>query len=457
MTQTQDTQTLPARQNTAVQRKFDPLAPVGDSNSLKGLMESQRASLTAMLPKHITPERLFKTMLVAANRNQDLFSCTQMSILETINRAAELGLDLSGTLGEAYPVPFNNRVKTQGGGEIWVKQCQLIIGYRGYAKLARQTGEIKRIEADVVCKNDKFILRKGSNATCEFEPCLGERGEPIGAFAFVQFKDDGEQFDFMPVEDIEKIRRRSKSGSNKEGHAIGAWKTDWAEMAKKSVFRRVAKWLPLSTEKFVRAMEMEGDDFAETVEASNEPAVPQGSKTERVLQEQLAKQAAAKVTSRPVSEGQTLEPTPEALAEAAKESNAKDQVLGAGSAMAAQTGPSDAQDAGGGAATEAGHGDGNDSPSDADDTSSEAKEAQASEHGTTVVLPKTLLSDKAMMDALGEAAMDLSVEMPAQQEWLKANLSGTSAWRDKNMKPAERMEKVVAFIRQAGGNPVAAQ
>jgi recombination protein RecT len=68
-----------------------------------------------MLPKHITPERLFKTLLVAANRNPDILKCTQASVLETINRAAELGLDLSGTLGEAYPVPFNNKVKTRDG------------------------------------------------------------------------------------------------------------------------------------------------------------------------------------------------------------------------------------------------------------------------------------------------------------------------------------------------------
>ena len=35
---------------------------------LKGLLETQKAGIAAMLPKHITPERLFKTALVAANR-----------------------------------------------------------------------------------------------------------------------------------------------------------------------------------------------------------------------------------------------------------------------------------------------------------------------------------------------------------------------------------------------------
>lgn len=250
-----------------VARRYDPLAPIGSAGALKSLLETQSKGISEALPKHVTPERLIKTMLVAANRIPDLLNCTQASIIETINRAAELGLDLSGTLGEAYPVPFKNKVKTDGGDR-WVTQCQLIIGYRGFVKLARQSGEVKRIDADVVCEHDHFNFRKGSDAKCDFIPNLkGDRGEPIGAYAYVQFKDGGEQFDFMPVHDIEKVRMRSKSGSAqkdsdyaKKGDAMGAWKTDWAEMAKKTVFRRLAKWLPMSTEKFVAAMEHDNED-----------------------------------------------------------------------------------------------------------------------------------------------------------------------------------------------------
>ena len=90
--------------------KFQPLAPIGSASALKGLLEQQRNGIAQALPKHVTPERLIKTMLVAANRTPDLLQCTQASVLETINRAAELVLDLYGTLGEAYPVPFNNNV-----------------------------------------------------------------------------------------------------------------------------------------------------------------------------------------------------------------------------------------------------------------------------------------------------------------------------------------------------------
>lgn len=286
MTQTAEPQTTIAR------RAYNPLAPIGNSSALKGLLETQSRSIAATLPKHVTPERLIKTMLVAANRTPLLLECTQASLLETVNRAAELGLDLSGTLGECYPVPFKNKVKDEQGRDLWVYQCTLIIGYRGFAKLARQSGEIKRIDADIVCANDDFTYQKGSGGKCIFKPNLrSDRGEVIGAYAYVEFKDGGEQFDFMTEDDIEKIRLRSKSGSvqkdneyGKKGDPIGAWKTDRPEMAKKTVFRRLAKWLPMSTEKFVEAMDHDNEDFnlSEVLEVT--PVAQRGTKA---LKEEL--------------------------------------------------------------------------------------------------------------------------------------------------------------------------
>ena len=46
----------------------------------------------------------------------------------------------------------------------------------------------------------------------------------------------------MTTEEVERIRARSKAGKE------GPWVTDWNEMAKKTVFRRLSKWLPLSAE-----------------------------------------------------------------------------------------------------------------------------------------------------------------------------------------------------------------
>jgi recombination protein RecT len=231
--------------------QFNPLAPIGSAGGLKSLLEAQKNGISAMLPRHITPERLFKTMLVAANRNPDLLKCTQASLLETINRAAELGLDLSGTLGEAYPVPFNNKVKVNGA-EQWMSQCQLIIGYRGYEKLAWQSGEVSSIDAEVVCENDTFRFKKGSEVVVEWTPCLtGKRGNAIGAYCCVTMKNGGRIARFLVKDDIEKIRNSSKSKDSP------AWRNWWDEMARKCVIKRTLKDAPLSTEKLAKAMEIE--------------------------------------------------------------------------------------------------------------------------------------------------------------------------------------------------------
>ncbi len=262
--------------------KYEPTRPIGSAGGLKALLAANKLGIAQALPRHVTPERLIKTMLVAANRTPSLLQCTQASILETINRAAELGLDLSGTLGEAYPVPF--------GG-----QCQLVIGYRGFAKLAWQSGEIEYIEAEVVYQNDKFVYRKGMNGTLEFEPLFtGDRGKPIGAYALVRMKGGGCPRDFMSVDQIEAVRQKAPSRNS------APWKEHWGEMAKKTVFRRVAKWLPLSTEKFVRAMEVDNDDPHDT------DALDAATAPERGVNSLLKR-----ITSKPVSEGQAFEPSEE--------------------------------------------------------------------------------------------------------------------------------------------------
>lgn len=241
--------------------KYQPMEPIGNLSTLKSLLERNMQSIGALLPKHVTPERITKLMLVAANRNPDLLKCTQSSVLETIQRASELGLDISGTLGEAYPVPFNNRVRiTLPNGEKqerWVDQCTLIPGYRGLAKLARQSGEIQHIEAEAVYENDLFEFEKGSAPKMRFVPLLtgGERGKIVGYYALAGFKSGGFQAEFMTPAQVEKVRQNAKSKDSP------AWKNHFDEMAKKTVFRRLAKWLPLSSEKFHQAVELDNLDF----------------------------------------------------------------------------------------------------------------------------------------------------------------------------------------------------
>ncbi len=243
---------------------YQPLSPIGNQKSLKGLLERNMASLKQILPKHVSPERLVKTLLMAVSRQPDLLECTQESIIEGVMRSAELGLDLSGTLGEAYLVPFNTKIKipdksAKGYCEEFRKLATFIPGYRGLAKLARQSGEVGRIEAEPVYEADRFVFKKGTTAALEFEPAFTspDRGKCLGYYALIMTKDDSQPLvaEFMSMKQVKAIQAQAKSGKSP------AWRNHFDEMGRKTVFRRAAKWAPLSGEKWQNALSADNADF----------------------------------------------------------------------------------------------------------------------------------------------------------------------------------------------------
>lgn len=216
------TQNLPARNNAA---------------EIRTLLEKSRKQFEMALPKHLPVDRLLRVAMTSIQRNPLLLKCTQTSLLACIMTCAQLGLEPDQFLGQAYLIPFKNNKK---GG---LYECQIIPGYRGYISLARRTGEVQTLSAQVVYENDEFSLQYGTEDKLEHRPAMnGDRGKPVGAYCVIKYKDGGYSFDFMSTADIEKIRKRSKAAND------GPWVTDWDEMAKKTVIRRHIKLAPLSIE-----------------------------------------------------------------------------------------------------------------------------------------------------------------------------------------------------------------
>jgi recombination protein RecT len=206
--------------------------------TIKDLLERSKSSIAAVIPKHITPDRLLKVALSATARTPALLACTPQSILLAVMQAAELGVEVGGLLGEAYFVPFKDT-------------ATLIVGYRGLIKLARNSGELKTIEARVVHANDQFEIEFGLENKLVHKPCLaGDPGDTVCVYAIARYKDDAYQVEVMTRAEIDAIRNRSKAGTD------GPWVTDFDEMAKKTVLRRLLKTGPLSPE-VKRALEHE--------------------------------------------------------------------------------------------------------------------------------------------------------------------------------------------------------
>lgn len=205
------------------------------ANTIRALLgqDSVKQQLGMAIPKHLSVDRLLRVAMTSIHRSPKLLDCTPKSLLSCVMTCAQLGLEPDGFTGQAYLVPFKNR------GTL---EAQLIPGYRGYLALARRSGELKSVQAQVVYDNDVFQLQYGLEERLEHLPADGDRGAPKGAYCVFRYKDGGYSFDYMSAADIEKIRARSKSPDN------GPWVTDWAEMAKKTVIRRHVKLAPISVE-----------------------------------------------------------------------------------------------------------------------------------------------------------------------------------------------------------------
>jgi len=208
------------------------------------LLERSRKQLEMALPKHLSADRLLRVAMTSIQKNPRLLDCTPQSLLACVMVCAQLGLEPDQFLGQAYLVPFKDN---KAGKTI----CTLIPGYRGYIALARRSGEMSTVSAQVVYERDTFDLQYGINDQLVHKPAIdGDRGKPIGAYCVFKYKDGGYSFDFIPTADIEKVRARSKSKDD------GPWMTDWAEMAKKTVIKRHSKMAPLSVE-FAKAVALE--------------------------------------------------------------------------------------------------------------------------------------------------------------------------------------------------------
>lgn len=167
--------------------------------------------------------------------NPYLLKCVPETIKQSVANVALTGLTLNPALKYAYLVP--RKVKDE-------LRCILDISYIGMIKILTDAGAIKNVDAGVICANDKWDYRRGTDPYFKHVPALSNRGEIIGAYAVAFFRDGGSQFEILGKEDLDKIRSTSESWRKEDSRQYSPWET-WAdEMSKKSVLKRLFKLLP---------------------------------------------------------------------------------------------------------------------------------------------------------------------------------------------------------------------
>lgn len=197
-----------------------------------------KEQLAAALPKFLDTDHFIRSAITEFRLNPQLAECSVPSVLGYFMQAAACGLEPASMLGQCYPVPFNNKKTGQ-------KEAQFICGYRGMLSIARRSGEIASVVAEIVHEKDEFALEYGLEPKLTHKPYIeGDPGKMVGAYVVVRFKGEGVEplIKFMSKDEIEKHKKRSRASG------YGPWVTDYDEMAKKTVFRSVFKWLPISIE-----------------------------------------------------------------------------------------------------------------------------------------------------------------------------------------------------------------
>lgn len=197
------------------------------------LLDKMKPQLALCLPKHMSVDRVCRIALTEFRKTPLLMECEPMSFVAAVMVASQLGLEI-GILGSAFIVPFRNSKKG-------IVECNLIPGYRGLIDLARRSGNIVSISAEIVYKNDFFDFEKGIESKLIHRPVLSNRGNMIAAYAVAKLKDGGVQFLVMSKEEIDEVKSKAKA-------QYGPWVSDFEAMAQKTVVRRLFKWLPSSVE-----------------------------------------------------------------------------------------------------------------------------------------------------------------------------------------------------------------
>lgn len=207
--------------------------------TLVGFMNqpAMKSQLAAALPRHMTADRMIRIVTTEIRKTPALAQCDQGSFIGAVVQCSQLGLEPGGALGHAYLIPFGNGKSKSGQFNV-----QLIIGYRGMIDLARRSGQIVSLSARAVRYDDEFSFEYGLEENLIHRPGENEDSPITHVYAVARLKDGGTQFEVMTAGQIDKIKSQSKASSN------GPWVTHWEEMAKKTVIRRLFKYLPVSIE-----------------------------------------------------------------------------------------------------------------------------------------------------------------------------------------------------------------
>jgi len=202
----------------------------------------------------------------------------RQSVINAVTNIAAIGISLNPAKKQAYLVPRDGRI------------C-LDISYIGLMDLAMATGSVRWAQAALVHAGDKFELNGFDKPPSHVrDPFATDRGEIVGVYCVVKTADGEYLTHTMTIADVYAIRDRSSAW--KSGKSC-PWRTDPAEMIKKTCVKQAYKYWPKTDrlETAIHHLNTEGGEgLAEIIQPENPHALGFRHTATRGVEELVSKE-----------------------------------------------------------------------------------------------------------------------------------------------------------------------
>lgn len=182
------------------------------------------------------------TIIQLVNSSTNLAECTSLSIINGALTAAAMGLEINSNLGYAYLIPYKNHQKQ-------VTEAQFQMGYKGFRRLALNTGLFKVINETDVRQGEKGEVNRMTGETqwnWVQDDDEREKLPVIGYLSYFKTVNGLESVFYMTVGQLEAHAAKYSKTYNR---ADSKWKTDKPAMSLKTVTKlNLSKKAPLSIE-----------------------------------------------------------------------------------------------------------------------------------------------------------------------------------------------------------------
>lgn len=189
-----------------------------------------------------------------------LMECSQESIAKSIYNVALSGLSLNPLEKLAYLTPRYNGAKR-------CMECVLMPSYIGLTKLATQGTRVNKLETRLVYEGDIFSVEYEPESRIIHNPKFKSKKIEY-AYSVATLSTGEKQFEVIHIDELYDIRSLSDSWNAYEAGKVKSaiWKDFEGEMCRKTVIKRILKYLPKDKEnrQLNEAIRLDNEDYMAT-------------------------------------------------------------------------------------------------------------------------------------------------------------------------------------------------